>query len=89
MEKRMSKEEIIEFESALMIAKVYRKDTESEYVLQIKVPDKSVNEWTLGLNEEIAKSKVSTIINSYSQGLEYVQEQVRTAFAEQEEAVKE
>ena len=72
---------IVEFEAPLMIAKVFRNSEDGEYILQVRVPDKSINEWTLGLNEEIAKSKVSTILNAYTQGLEYVQEQVRTAFA--------
>ena len=59
------------------------------YKISVKAHGQSVNSWSLGHNEEIAQSKTSTIISSYTKGLEYVQEQVRTAFAEEEEKVKE
>ena len=86
MEKKMSKD-IIEVEDVMMGYKVVNRN--GDYVLEVKVPFNSVNEWNLGKNEEIAKSKVSTILTSYSQGLEYVQEQVRAVFAAEEQKVKE
>ena len=42
----------------------------------------TINEWTLGHDETIAKGKVSTIISTYIDGLEFVQNQVRTVFEE-------
>ncbi len=56
------------------------------YNLAVKVHGKTVNAWNLGMNEEIAQSKTTTILNSYMNGLEYVQDQVRAVFAEQEDA---
>jgi hypothetical protein len=47
-------------------------------------PDGTVNTWNLGLNEEIAKSKVKTVIDTYLQGLEFVQGEVRRVFEEAE-----
>jgi len=57
-----------------------------DYILMVSVQDKSTNEWNLGSDEVIAKGKVQTVLNSYADGLEYVQEQVRAVFAQQEEA---
>ena len=51
------------------------------YNIAVKVHGKTVNVWNLGDNEEIAQSKTATILDSYSKGLEYVQEQVRAVFA--------
>lgn len=53
-----------------------------EFVCQVKAHGQSVNEWNLGLNEEIAQSKTATIIDSYTKGMEYIQSQVRTIFSE-------
>ncbi len=61
------------------------KQTEEGYICTVKAHGQSVNEWNLGLNEEIAQSKVATIVDSYTKGLEYVQSQVRGIFSEQEE----
>lgn len=64
-----------------------------KYELQIRVlkmyenqSDPTVNVWDLGENEEIAQSRATTILESYAKGLEHVQEQVRSVFAEQEDA---
>lgn len=59
------------------------------FELQVKVHGKSVNSWNFGFNEEIAQSKTATVIDAYARGLEFVQEQVRHTFAEEEEATKE
>lgn len=59
--------------------------TTEGYICRVKAHGQSVNEWNLGLNEEVAQSKTSTIIDSYTKGLEYVQSQVRTIFTEQED----
>ncbi len=69
------------------------KDTK-EYSVSVKVhqwgedadgnlyPNGTVNTWNLGLNEEIAKSKVKTIVDTYLKGLEFVQSEVRRVFEE-------
>jgi len=68
-----------ELEVVMMEATVEK--TDEGYILKIRVPDKSVNEWNLGLEEDVAKGKVATVLDTYAQGLEYVQEQVRGVFA--------
>ena len=75
-----------ELEHIMMIAEVELVD--GDYILKVGVQDKSTNEWNLGKDEGIAKGKVQTVLSAYAEGLEYVQEQVRTAFANQEEAIK-
>ena len=80
----MSKE--IVAETALMSYKV--EQVEEEYIIKVTVHGKSVNEWTLGTNEEIAQSKAKTLVDTYMNGLEYVQEQVRNVFAEQENSTE-
>jgi len=57
--------------------------TEEGYITSVKVHGKSVNSWNLGLNEEVAQSKTSTIIETYTNGLEFVQENVRNVFAKE------
>jgi hypothetical protein len=70
---------MIELEVVMMEAKVEVVD--GEYILTIRVPNKSTNEWNLGLDEQIAKGKVVTVLDTYANGLEYVQEKVRGVFA--------
>jgi len=53
------------------------------YSIAVKAHGSTVNVWNLGHNEEIAQSKTVTILDSYSKGLEYVQEQVRAVFEEE------
>ncbi len=77
----------IEMEDCLMTAVVELVD--GEYVLKVRVPTRSINEWTLGKDEAIAKGKASNILSSYTNGLEFVQEQVRNVFSEEEERAKE
>ena len=77
--------EQIEMEDNLMSVKVVVKE-DGEYAIRVKVDGGSINEWSLGMDETIAKGKVQTILNSYVQGLEFVQEEVRKVFAEQEDA---
>jgi len=55
-------------------------ETREGYVLTVKAEGGTVNEWNLGMDEALAKGKVSTIISTYQKGLEYLQEQVRTVF---------
>jgi len=73
-----------ELEHVMMEATVELID--GDYILKVGVQDKSTNEWNLGSDEQIAKGKVQTVLNSYADGLEYVQEQVRAVFAEQSDA---
>jgi len=54
------------------------------FELQVKVHGQSVNSWNFGFNEEIAQTKTATVISAYTRGLEFVQEQVRHSFAEEE-----
>jgi len=73
------------------------KTEEGEFVMAVKVhkfsvdaegntyADGTVNEWTLGLNEEIAQAKTKTIIDTYLKGLEFVQSEVRKVFANEED----
>ena len=75
-----------ELEHVMMEATVELID--GDYILKVGVQDKSTNEWNLGSDEAIAKGKVQTVLNSYAEGLEYVQEQVRAVFAQQEESAK-
>ena len=77
--------EQIEMEDTLMSVKVVVKE-DGEYAIRVKVDGGSINEWSLGMDEAVAKGKVQTILNSYVQGLEFVQEEVRKVFAEEEEA---
>ena len=73
----------IEMEDCLMKAVVELID--GEYILKVTVPQMSINEWTLGKDEAIAKGKASSILSSYTNGLEFVQGEVRKVFAEKEE----
>jgi hypothetical protein len=45
-------------------------------------PSGTVNTWNLGFNEEIAKTKVKTIVDTYLKGLEFIQSEVRKVFEE-------
>ena len=80
-------DEQIEMEDTLMSVKVVVKPS-GEYAIMVTASGGTINEWSLGHDEAIAKGKVSTILSSYMKGLEFIQEQVRTVFAEQEEATK-
>jgi len=53
------------------------------YSIAVKAHGKTINAWNLGMNEEIAQSKTLTILDSYSRGLEFVQNQVREVFAKE------
>ena len=53
-----------------------------DYIIKVKVPNGLVNEWNLGTNEEVAKAKSATIINTYNQALEEVQKSVVSAYEE-------
>jgi len=82
-------EEIIELEDTLMGVQVVCKAS-GEYAIRITVNNGgSTNEWSLGFDEAIAKGKVGTILDSYIKGLEFVQEEVRKVFAEEEDSSKE
>ena len=65
-------------EGTLFMYKV--RDTREGFVLQVKGEGGTVNEWNLGMDETLAKGKVANLIDTYRKGLEYLQEQVRTAF---------
>jgi hypothetical protein len=80
---KMNMNKIIVDNEPLMSYKVI--ETEEGFICSVRAHGKSVNEWNLGKNEEIAQAKTATIIDSYEKGLEYVQSQVRTIFAEEEE----
>jgi len=72
----------IEMKECLMKAIV--ECVKGEYILKVTVPNRSVNEWTLGKDEGVAKARASKILTSYTNGLEFVQEQVREVFSEEE-----
>lgn len=59
--------------------------TEDGYIITVKAHGRTVNEWNLGFNEEVAQSKTATIVETYLNGLEFVQNQVRDVFAQAEE----
>ncbi len=82
MEKNMSK--VIVEDTPIMSYKVVQND-EGEYVVGVVLHGQTVNEWTLGMNEEVAQSKARTIIDTYVRGLEQVQQQVREIFAQEED----
>ena len=84
----MPKREVIEMEDSLLKTEVIR-NTDGEYVIKVIVSGGSINEWSLGHDEAIAKGKVSTILGSYMNGLEFVQEEVRKVFAQEEDKAKE
>ncbi len=73
-------------EDTLMSMKVECID--GDYTVSVKAEQGSTNSWSLGKDEAIAKGRVSTIMNSYLQGLEFIQEQVREAFAEAEDTTE-
>jgi len=75
-----------ELEHIMMMAEV--ESVDGDYILKVGVQDKSTNEWNLGSDEGIASGRVKTVLMAYADGLEYVQEQVRTAFADREEEAK-
>ena len=60
-----------------------------EFVLTIKAEGGTINEWTLGMDEGIAKGKVKTILDTYANGMEFLQEEVRKVFAKVESAEEE
>lgn len=74
-----AKENIVA-EGAMMGYKVVHSVKEG-YTLKVVVPERTVNMWNLGHDEKEAKAKVVTILASYKDGLEYVQDQVRNVFA--------
>ena len=88
---------IILVEEQLMSYKVTKDDKTGEIEISVKVhkwgedvdgnlyADGTVNTWNLGTDEDVAKGKVATIVDSYQKGLEFVQSQVRTIFEEAEE----
>ncbi len=53
------------------------------YKVSVKVHGRTVNTWSLGHNEEIAQSKTTTIVETYLNGLEFVQDNVRDIFTEE------
>lgn len=55
--------------------------TAEGYILKVRVFERTVNEWNLGLNEEVAQSKASTLIEMYRDGLEFLQDQVRETYS--------
>lgn len=59
--------------------------TEKGYILKVKAYQRTVNEWNLGLNEEVAQSKASTLVEAYRNGLEFLQGQIRDIYAEKED----
>ena len=75
-------EDNIILDEALMRATVIV-NSAGVYVTKITVEGHSVNEWELGIDEVSAKSRVSTILSSYTKGLEFVQEEVRRLFSEE------
>ena len=80
----MPKREVVEMEDNLMTVKVVR-GTAGEYEISIGVSGGTINTWSLGHDEAVAKGKVSTILDSYMKGLEFVQGEVRKVFAEEED----
>lgn len=62
--------------------------TPEGFIIKVRVPERTVNEWNLGFNEEVAQSKAATIVETYRKGLEFVQDQVRSVFSEQEDAIE-
>ena len=61
--------------------------TSEGYILKVTALQRTVNEWNLGLNEEVAQSKASTLVEMYRNGLEFLQDQVReTYMAKEQEA---
>ena len=84
-------------EEQLMSYKVTKDDKTGEIEVSVKVhkwsedvdgnlyADGTVNTWNLGTDEDVAKGKVATIVDSYQKGLEFVQSQVRTIFEEVEQ----
>ena len=74
-------------EGTLFMYKVQQ--TREGYLLTVKGEGGTVNEWNLGMDEAVAKGKVATLIKTYQDGLEYLQEQVRTAFEVKESAEQE
>ena len=78
---------VIVEETPLVSYKVVKND-DGEFFIGVKVHGQTVNEWNLGNNEEIAQSKSKTIIDTYLKGLEFVQQQVRTAFTEAEDVTE-
>ncbi len=55
--------------------------TSEGYILKVKVLERTVNEWNLGLNEEVAQAKASTLVETYRNGLEFLQNQVREIYS--------
>ena len=51
-----------------------------EYKLTVKVHNGIANEWSLGTDENIAKAKSATIVNTYIQALDEVQKSVVQAY---------
>ncbi len=83
MEKRiMGKGETIEMEMPLMVAKVVKSKL-GIYSLRVKAYNGSTNEWSFGMDEQIAKGRTATVLDAYAKGMEFIQEQVRTAFDEE------
>jgi len=72
---------------ALLIA-VVEKNKDGIYTLKVSAPNGTINEWTFGTDKHEAKGKVATILDAYQKGMEFVQEQVRNSFAQEEEARK-
>ena len=57
------------------------------YKVSVKAHGKSVNTWSLGHDEAVAKGRVGSILDAYANGLEFTQEQVREIFAKEEDDV--
>lgn len=55
--------------------------TTEGYIILVKAHGRTINEWNLGLDEDTARSKVATIVETYLNGLEFIQDQVRDVFS--------
>ncbi len=74
----------VEVDDVLMSMRVERLDETGEYTVSVKAHGSTINTWSLGFDEAVAKGKVATILDSYVRGLEFIQEQVRSIFTEEE-----
>lgn len=74
---------IIVYEEPIMSYNVTK--TQEGFIVSVKLHGKTVNEWNMGLNEEIAQSKATHLIDTYTKALELVQSDVRKIFAEEED----
>ncbi len=80
-EKEIESPKYIVYEEPLMSYSVTQ--TSEGFIVAVKVHGKTVNEWNMGLNEEVAQSKATHLIDTYSRALDEVQSRVREIFAEE------